>query len=83
MSVEFDSSGPQASVATVTDRVRKLEIGAPVAAAYFLGDKAAFVGAEEAVTFASDDGTISKVEVVQRRHPLLDVGRQAHRAWRR
>ena len=63
MSVEFDTSGPQASVASVTDRVRKLEIGTPVAAAYFLGDKAAFVGAEEAVTFASDDGALSKIEV--------------------
>lgn len=63
MSVGFDSSGPQASVASVTDRVRRLEIGTAVGAVYFLGDRPAFVGAEEAVTFAGDDGALSKVEV--------------------
>ena len=63
MSLGFDSNGPQASVASVTDRVRPLDIGAPVAAAYFIGDTAAFVGAEEAVTFVSDDGALNKVEV--------------------
>lgn len=62
MSLEFDSSGPQASVASVTDRVRAVEIGAPVAAVYFLGDRPAFVGAEEAVTFVGDDGASSRVE---------------------
>jgi len=63
VSLGFDSNGPQASVASVTDRVRPLDIGASVAAAYFLGDTAAFVGAEEAVTFVSDDGALNKVEV--------------------
>jgi len=63
VSLGFDSSGPQASVASVTDRVRPFDIGAPVAAAYFLGDTAAFVGAEEAVTFASADGALKKIEV--------------------
>lgn len=62
MSLGFDSSGPQASVASVTDRVRAIEIGAPVSAVYFLGDRPAFVGADEAVTFAGDDGGLSRVE---------------------
>src|SRR4051812_26741614 len=52
-----------ASVTSVTDRVRPLDIGAPVAAAYFFGDTAVFVGAEEAVTFASPDGALKKTEV--------------------
>jgi WD40 repeat protein len=51
------------SVASVTDRVRPLDVGAPVASAYFLGDTAAFVGAEEAVTFAAEDGALTKVDV--------------------
>lgn len=64
----FDSSGPlasgtNASISSVTDRVRPLEIGAPVASIYFLGDTPAFVGAEEAVTFASADGALKKIEV--------------------
>lgn len=63
MTAGFDQSGPQASVASVTDRVRRLDIGAPVAAAYFLGDTVALVGAEEAVTFASPDGALNRVEV--------------------
>lgn len=56
MSVGFDSSGPQASVASVTDRVRKLDLGAPVGTVYFLGDVAAFVGTEESVTLVDGDG---------------------------
>ena len=63
MSVGFDSNGPQASLTSVTDRVRRLDIGASVAAACFLGDTAAFVGAEETVTFANDDGALKKIEV--------------------
>jgi WD40 repeat protein len=63
VSVEFDSSGPQASVASVTDRVRAINIGAPVASAYFLGETAAFVGADEAVTFAGEDGVAKRIEV--------------------
>jgi WD40 repeat protein len=61
VSLGFDSPG--ASVASVTDRVRRFDIGAPVASACFLGSRAAFVGAEEAVTFANDDGTVSRVDV--------------------
>jgi WD40 repeat protein len=63
VSADFDSSGPQASVVSLTDRVRRVEIGRPVAAAYFVGDRAAFVGAEESVTLVNDDGATSTIEV--------------------
>ncbi|MDQ8728955.1 WD40 repeat domain-containing protein [Bradyrhizobium sp. LHD-71] len=63
MSTGFDSTGPQASVASVTDRVRRIEIGAPVAAACFLGDKAAFVCAEESVALVGADNVVTKVDV--------------------
>lgn len=63
MSLGFDSAGPQASVVSVTDRVRRLDIGAPVAAAYFLKSTAVFVGSEEAVTFVGDDGVPNRIEV--------------------
>jgi WD40 repeat protein len=63
VSLGFDTTGPQASVASVTDRVRRLDLGAAVSAAYFLGDAAAFVGAEEAVTLVSGDGASTRVEV--------------------
>src|SRR5262245_54791408 len=52
-----------ASVTSVTDRVRPLDIGAPLAAIYSLGDSAAFGGAAEAVTFASQNGELNKIEV--------------------
>jgi WD40 repeat protein len=61
VSLGFDSKG--ASVASVTDRVRRFDVGAPVASACFLGPRAAFVGAEEAVMLANDDGTVSRVDV--------------------
>jgi WD40 repeat protein len=63
VSLGFDSTGPQASVASVTDRVRKLDLGAAAAAAYFLGDAAAFVGSEEAVTLIDGDGASKRIEV--------------------
>ena len=37
-----------ASVTSVTDRVRPLDIGVPVAAAYFFGDTAVFVDKADA-----------------------------------
>jgi WD40 repeat protein len=43
------------SIASVTDRVRTVALGAPAAAVHFLGDVAAFVGAEDSVTFAVGD----------------------------
>jgi WD40 repeat protein len=59
---EFDP-GESASIVSVTDRVRPVAIGMPVTSAHFLGDIAAFVGAEENVAMVSADGAISKVAV--------------------
>ena len=51
------SSAPQQnSITTVGDRVRPVAIGTPVAALYFIGDRAAFVGNEETITLVSGDG---------------------------
>jgi WD40 repeat protein len=55
--------GHQASIASVTDRVRPVAIGAPVTSVHFLRERAAFVGAEECVSFVDGEGAISKVEV--------------------
>jgi WD40 repeat protein len=55
--------GEQASIVSVTDRVRPVAIGAPVTAAYFLGERAAFVGAEENISFVDAEGVVSRVAV--------------------
>jgi len=55
--------GHQASIASVTDKVRPVAIGAPVTAVHFLRERAAFVGAEESVSFVDAQGEISKVDV--------------------
>ena len=55
--------GHQASIASITDKVRSVAIGAPVTAVHFLGDRAAFVGAEESVFFVDGEGAITKVDV--------------------
>jgi WD40 repeat protein len=60
----FEPGGEQASIVSVTDRVRPVAIGAPVTAVHFLGDRAGFVGAEENVSFADSEGGISRVEVL-------------------
>jgi WD40 repeat protein len=63
----FEQGGDQASIASVTDRVRPVAIGAPVTAIHFLGDRAAFVGAEESVVLVDGQGDgqseISRVTV--------------------
>jgi WD40 repeat protein len=59
---EFDP-GESASIVPVTDRVRPLAIGMPVTAVHFLGESAAFVGAEENVFLVSGQGEISPVAV--------------------
>jgi WD40 repeat protein len=59
---EFDSR-ESASIVSVTDQVRPVAIGAPVTAAYFLGDRAVFVGAEENVFVVDEEGTPSTVHV--------------------
>src|ERR1700692_2987857 len=58
---EFDPGDNSASIASVTDKVRSVTIGAPVTSVYFLGDRAAFVGAEENVFLASMKGEVAPV----------------------
>ena len=55
---EFDP-GESASIASVTDRVRPLAIGAAVTALHFLGDSAAFVGVEESVFLVDGQGVVA------------------------
>jgi len=59
----FEPGGERASIASVTEKVRPLAIGAPVTSIHFLADRAAFVGAEESVAFAEAGGEISRVAV--------------------
>jgi WD40 repeat protein len=60
---EFDPGQNAASIVSVTDRVRPLAIGMSVTSVHFLGDIAAFVGAEESVALVSADGGISRAPV--------------------
>jgi WD40 repeat protein len=60
---EFEPGENSASIVSVTDRVRPLAIGMPVTSVHFLGDTAAFVGAEENVFLMSGEGEISPVAV--------------------
>jgi len=60
---EFDPGDNSASIVSVTDRVRPLAIGMPVTSVHFLGDSAAFVGAEENVAMVNGAGDLSKVAV--------------------
>jgi WD40 repeat protein len=53
--------GGQASIASITDRVKPVALGAPVSSVHFLKDRAAFVGAEEGVAFVDGAGEISRV----------------------
>src|SRR5262249_214897 len=53
----------EASIVSVTDRVRPVAIGAAVTAVHFLGERAAFVGAEETISFVDAEGAISPVTV--------------------
>jgi hypothetical protein len=59
---EFDP-GEAASIISVTDKVVPVAIGMPVTAVHFLGDTAAFVGAEESVAMVSGQGDVSRVSV--------------------
>jgi len=59
----FDPGENPASIASVTDRVRPIKIGAPVTAVHFLGEKAAFVGAEENVFVVSMQGEVTHAPV--------------------
>jgi WD40 repeat protein len=60
---EFDPGDNSASIASVTDRVRPVKIGVPITSVHFLGDNAAFVGAEENVFFVSGQGNVSPVTI--------------------
>src|SRR6201994_644910 len=60
---QFDPEENSASIVAVTDKVRPLAIGMPVMAVHFLGDHAAFVGAEESVALVNAADEISKVEI--------------------
>jgi len=51
------------STVSVTDRVRPLALGMLATSVNFLGDRAAFVGAEESVALADMQGAISTVAV--------------------
>src|SRR3954469_18281046 len=60
---EFDPSDKSASIVSVTDKVRPVAIGAPLIAVHFLGDVAAFVGAEENVALVDAADGIARVAV--------------------
>jgi WD40 repeat protein len=57
---EFDP-GERPSIVSLTDRLKPVAIGAAVSSVHFLGDRAAFVGAEENVSLVDADGVVSKV----------------------
>src|ERR1700722_13443935 len=59
---DFDP-GESASIVSVTNKVRAIAIGAPLTAVHFLGDNAAFVGAEENVFIVGGGGEVSPVSV--------------------
>jgi WD40 repeat protein len=60
---DFNPLQEQESIVSVTDRVKPVAIGAQVIAIHFLGDRAAFVGAEETVTLVSGSGEMTPVAV--------------------
>jgi WD40 repeat protein len=60
---QFDPDDNSASIVSVTDKVRPLAIGMPVIAVHFLGEQAAFVGAEENVALVNEADEISNVAV--------------------
>jgi WD40 repeat protein len=61
--MSFESGIDHGSIASVTDRVRAIAIGAPVTSVHFLSDRAAFVGAEESVSIADEEGELSKIQI--------------------
>ena len=60
---QFEPDDNSASIISVTDKVRPLALGMPVISVHFLGDRAAFVGAEENVALVDAAGEISRVAV--------------------
>ena len=59
---EFDP-GEAPSIASITDKVRRLAIGMPATSIHFLGDIAVFVGAEENAALVNEAGEVSTVAV--------------------
>jgi WD40 repeat protein len=59
-----EPEGGQSSIASITERVRPIAIGAAVTSVHFLGDRAFFVGAEEKVSIVDAEGETSKVDVL-------------------
>jgi WD40 repeat protein len=53
----------QASIASVTDRVRPVAIGAPVTSLHFLTDRAMFICGEENLALVDRQGEIAKIVV--------------------
>ena len=56
---EFTPPPDSASIVSVTDRVKPVELGMAVTSVHFLGPRAAFVGGEENVAFVDDKGEIT------------------------
>ena len=51
------------SIVSVADQVRAVKIGMPVTSVHFLGDTAAFIGAEESVAMVNGQEEISRLSV--------------------
>jgi WD40 repeat protein len=60
---EFEPGDNPASIVSIADRVRPVKIGMPVTSVHFLGDSAAFVGAEENVAVVDGNGEVSQIAV--------------------
>jgi WD40 repeat protein len=59
---QFDpGEGP--SIVSITDKVRPIAVGMPVASIHFLGDTAVFIGSEECAAIVKADGAISRVDI--------------------
>src|SRR6204780_4797540 len=59
---EFDP-GESASIISVTDKVRAIAIGAPLSSVHFLGETAAFVGAEENIFVVAGEAEPAAISV--------------------
>jgi WD40 repeat protein len=59
---DFDADAGS-SIVSITDRVRPLPIGMPVASIHFLGDNAVFIGAEENAAIVNAADEISRVAI--------------------
>jgi WD40 repeat protein len=60
---DFNPAPDSASIVSVTDRVRRVDLKAPAVFVHFLGDLAAFVGAEEHVMLVDEDGSWTNLGV--------------------